>query len=263
MDKLEYHRLAIAHYHSIRERAGFQIIPTVAMEGAKEVFFRGRIADPLNLTPPQNHFSYPPPQYCTGYGRANIPYHPVFYAGRSPQVIANELRIELNSWLHIGVFYSSRPTRITRLLLLHDGFTKQELWAKHRDTAQERILAEWKSADDPEVIWQRLQATALAFRGPNYQDTSAISHFWLYEVGLDGIVYPSLQNNDFCNYALSPSFVDTNLRLCCVHACFWRLDRLELHFIGFPTDDQQSLRWRETDATDVKDWLGGYPTLMS
>jgi hypothetical protein len=262
----EYHERAIARYHAIKERCGLKLVPSILHEDAREVFFRGRIADPNSLTPRQNRFSYPPRQYCTGYGRANIPYHPVFYAGQCADVIANDLRLELNSWLHIAVFYAPRPVRIRRLLLVHDEFAAEGYWAKCRDSVKEDIIRNTDpssfSREEIEDSWKRLQATALQFRTPNYEDTSAISHFWLYQSELEGIVYPSLRRDDFCNYALHPGFVDSHLKLYCVHACFWKADQLELHHIGYPADDH-TLTWRRSTDVDGAEWTNGYQALKS
>lgn len=264
-DFTNFHDLAIARYNRISEQCGFKLVPTTLHENNKEVFFRGRIADPNNLTPSENRFSYPPRQYCTGYGRANIPYHPVFYAAQCAEVIANELRLELDSWLHIAVFYAPQPARIRRLLLVHDGFAGKGYWAKCRNAAKEEIIRNTDpsfSRDEIEDAWRRLQVTALQFRTPNYEHTSAISHYWLYQAGLEGIVYPSLRNDEFCNYALHPEFVDNQLKMYCVHACFWRRDELELHHVGFPVDDQK-ITWRTTTPADAAEWTNKYPSLMS
>ena len=73
LDFSEYHLRAIAKYESIKDQCGFGIVPISLHKSSREVCFWGRIADPNNLTPTENRFSYPPGQYCTGYRRANIP----------------------------------------------------------------------------------------------------------------------------------------------------------------------------------------------
>lgn len=150
-------------------------------------------------------------------------------------------------------------------ILHEDGFAADGYWAGCRNSVKEDIVKNTDpssfSPDEIEDSWKRLQATALQFRTPNYEDTSAISHFWLYKVGLEGIVYPSLRNDDFCNYALHPSFVDGHLKLHCVHACFWRQDQLDLHYIGYPAD-HGTLTWRKSTSYDAVEWTNGYRALM-
>jgi RES domain len=266
VDFSEYHDRAIARYHDISEQCGLKLAPSVLHPDNREVFFRGRIADTVNLTPRENRFSYPPQQYCTGYGRANIPYHPVFYAAQCAEVIANELRLDFNSWLHVAVFYTPRPVNIRRLLLVHDGFIAEGHWAKCRDSAKDDIIRNTDPAaftrQQIEDSWEQLERTALQFRTPNYEDTSAISHFWLYQAGLDGIVYPSLRNDDFCNFALHPAFVDNHLMLHCVHACYWKSEGLELHHIGYPASGN-TLIWKKSTTADAAQWSDGYPALKS
>ena len=253
------HAEAIERYHSIKERSGLGNVPSVVVEG-KEIFFRGRVADPDNLTPVENHFSYPPRRFCSEYGRANIPSFPVFYAAESPVTIANELRLGPESWLHIAVFYMPARERIDRLLLIHDDFKSGRPWAKHRDDLKSYMF-NLPDQSDPAEEWRRLQETARQFRSDCYEGTSAISHFWLYHVGLDGVIYPSLRTDDFCNFAMHPRFVDRCLKLYCVHACFWTVDRLHLLHTGYPAAEGQ-LAWTPSTQAQADEWSQGFKALL-
>jgi hypothetical protein len=89
-----HHEAAIQRYHKIRLKYGLEAISTCVLSNTRVGFIRGRKADPMKLKPPENHFSYPPAEYCKTYGRANIPGFPVFYAGETPETIADEIRLE-------------------------------------------------------------------------------------------------------------------------------------------------------------------------
>lgn len=257
-DAADIARRGVRHYHTIRRQYGLDAVATCALEGTKQVFLRGRVADPDNLRPQQNLFSYPPPRYCSGFGRANLPYHPVFYASDSPIGIGDELHVDVGSWLHLAVFYTPQPVAIEYLLLIHDAFSRDSKWADLRDELRQHVTKD--SGGDAEQEWERLQIAAYQFRADDYQDTAAIGHFWLYERQIDALVYPSVKRDDTCNFALRTNFVDQHLILDRTFACRWSGHGLELHWTGI--EHRGSIEWSESTAEDATEYSAGFSHLI-
>ena len=245
----EHIAIAEMRYRKLAASGGLSALAARGHENIKLTFVRGRVADPKNLTPTENHFSYPPADRCVGYGRAHIPHHPVLYAGETPAVIVEELRIPPDSWLHLAIFYTPAPVNFEYLLLLHDFLSLENRWSAVRDELHHHLTEQGDLPEPVDRVWARMQEAAALFRGSDYADTSAIAHHWLYSKGLDAILYPSLRNDRWCNFALHPRFAD-RLRQYCVLACRWTGSVFELHHTGRPNDTGQ-LHW---EATSREDW---------
>ncbi len=256
----DYHESAVQLYHKIRVKYGLEAISTCVLNDTREGFIRGRKADPTKLKPPENHFSYPPSEYCKTYGRANIPGCPVFYAGETPEIIAEEIMLENGDWLHLSVFYTPKPVKMEALLLLHDEYNGISEWAGFRDEVREHINGNPANFGRTPLGWERIHNSALQFRVDNYRDTSSISHFWLYEKGIDAIVYPSIRNDSFCNFALSPTFVDKSLKMYRVYTCRWIDGQLEAHYSGHAGDDGIVI-WKRFSPLDYDQWHAGFKFL--
>lgn len=260
MTRHALHQATVAKYHLIRETYGLGDVGSSVLQGVRMVFFRGRTVDPKDLTPKANHFSYPPAEYCLTYGRANIPGFPVFYAGESPAVVLDELHIKIGDWLHLAVFKMPIPADIELMLLIHDQFCAPSRWADLRNELREHVRNSDALAGRPDETWDRMQQTPMQFRREDYSDTAAISHFWLHEKNIDAVVYPSIRNDEYCNFALSPDFVDHHVQLHCVHACRWTGKYLELRYVG-RTEDGRSLNWAEWTQDDWNEFNTGYKDL--
>lgn len=263
MGILEYNQQAESIYKKIEDKYGLAVYGSRNHSNKNMVFARGRTADPNNLTTKENRFSYPPPEHCKMLGRANYPMHPVMYAGESPQIIADELNLNINDLFHLAIFYTPKPVNFEYLLLLHDGIAVTNKWRKTLDEFKEVFKNNHPTShpESPEKVWERVQSAAMAFRGNDYEETAAIAHHWLYGRGIDAILYPSLHNDDYCNFALNPKFVDQNLVLYRVHACKWLGDNLELHHTGYL--DSGNMIWRNTSKEDHDELQNVYTNLQS
>lgn len=257
----EHHQAAVAHYHSIRLKYGLEAATTVTLHESREGFIRGRKANPQYLKPIENHFSYPPAQYCNLHGRANIPGFPVFYAGETPETIAEEIRLQNGDWLHLAVFYTPSPVKLEALLLLHDAYNSDSMWSQYRDEMREHIKNNPNDFGKKALAWERIQSSALQFRVEDYRDTSAISHFWLYEKAIDAIVYPSVKKDAYCNFALAPSFVDRSLELYRVYTCLWVDEKLQAHYTG--RIENGRVAWNDFSQEDYDQWHSGFSSLTS
>ncbi|MDP2877592.1 MAG: RES domain-containing protein [Holophaga sp.] len=259
--KAHYVATAEMRYRKLAENGGLSALAVRGHESIKLTFVRGRIADPTNLTPTENHFSYPPADKCGDYGRANIPHYPVLYAGETPAVIAEELGISPNSWLHLAIFYTPDPVNFEYLVLLHDMLSSENRWSTVREELHHHLTEQADLPAQVENVWSRMQEASALFRGPDYADTSAIAYHWLYTQGLDAILYPSARNDRWCNFALHPRFAD-RLRQYCVLACHWTGSVFELHHTGRPSDTGQ-LRWEATTREDWQQFKSTYSHLTS
>lgn len=248
-------------YRDLAASGGLSALATRGHKNMKLTFVRGRIADPKNLTPLENHFSYPPSEKCKEYGRAHIPHHPVLYAGEAPAVIVEELRLPPNSWLHLAIFYTPEPIDFEYLLLLHDSLSPENIWSAVRDELHHHLTEQVDLPEPIDRVWSRIQQAAALFRGSNYSDTSAIAHHWLYSKGLDAVLYPSVRNDRWCNFALHPRFAD-RLHQYCVLACRWTGSNFELHYTGRVSDTGQML-WEATSREDWQQFNSTYSHLSS
>lgn len=246
----KYVAIAQKRYRELASNGSLSALAARAHKNIKLTFIRGRIANQDDLTPTENHFSYPPSDKCTKYGRAHIPSYPVLYAGESPAVIAEELQLRPGSWFHLAIFYTPEPVNFEYLLLLQDLLSPQNRWSAVRDELHQYLANQANLPEPIDKIWARMQKAAELFRGADYIDTAAIAHHWLYSQGLDAVLYPSVRNDLWCNFALHPKFAD-RLRQYCVLACLWTGSNIELHQTG-RTDDNGQLYWK---ATSREDWL--------
>lgn len=260
-DPKKYHDDAVQRYHAIREAYGLEAMVSCTLYDEKFGFIRGRRADSTTIKPLDNLFSYPPPEFCKSFGRANVPGFPVFYASDSVDVIADEVRLEDGDWIHVAVFFTPDPVTMEFLLLLHDGFSGDPEWAGLRDEIRNHISKHPDDFGRTPLVWDRIQNSALQFRLDNYQDTSAISHFWLYEKGVDAIVYPSIRNDNWCNFAVSPTFVDRHVKCYRVYACRWVGGQMEAHFTGTPDEDNK-IAWSDFSSKDYDEWASGFESLV-
>jgi len=250
-----------ARYQQLSIGGGLSALAARKHEKVRLVFVRGRLADPNNLTPAENHFSYPPAAVCSQYGRANIPHHPVLYAGESPAVIAEELQIPENSWFHLAVYYTPAPVDFEYLILLHDALSSENKWSQIRDELREHVMGLQNMPMPFDAVWARLQQAALLFRGKDYADTAAIAHHWLYTQNLDAILYPSVRNDRWCNFAIHPRFAD-GLRQHCVVTCRKKGvgEMFEVIHTG-RLDDVGQLQWLPTSHEDLEQLEMGFTHL--
>lgn len=253
--------IAESRYRVLAANGALSALAARGHENIKLAFVRGRRADPENLTPPENRFSYLPVGECVNYGRAHIPHCPVLYAGETPAVIVEELRLPPDSWLHLAIFYTPTPINIEYLLLLHDSLSSENRWSAVRDELHHHLTRQANLPEPIDRVWSRIQEAAALFRGADYVDTAAIAHHWLYSKGLDAILYPSVRNDRWCNFALHPRFAD-RLRQYCVLACHWTGTVFELHHTGRTIDNGQ-LRWEATSREDWRQFNSAYSHLTS
>ena len=263
METEEIRKLAETKYKEIENKYGLSVYGSRTHANKKMVFARGKLAEHDNLTPKENRFGYPPPEYCKKLGRANYPEHPVLYAGESPEVIGGELSLKKDDWLHLAIFHTPEPISFEYLLLLHDEISIQNKWHKILHEFKHFMIKNHpeKHLETPEQVWERIQSAAKAFRNHNYEETAAIAFHWLYIRNIDAILYPSLRSDDYCNFALNTNFVDKNLHLYRVHACKWLGENLELHQTG--ELESGTIVWRQTNKDDVDEFQSGYANLQS
>lgn len=263
MDTDKYKLLAETKYKEIEDKYGLSIYGSRGHKNFKTIFARGRKADVNSLIPTVNRFGYPPPEFCKSLGRANYPKHPVMYAGESPEVIGRELGLKENDWFHLAIYHTPEPIRFKYLLLLHDALSEKNKWrkilGKFRQFMKENHPV--SHPENPEVVWQRIQSAAMAFRKNNYEETAAIAYHWLYIRGIDAILFPSLRSDEYCNFALNPNFVDKNLSLYCAHACKWKGEHIELHYTGYL--ESESVIWNTTNRNEYNEFQSGYANLQS
>ena len=262
MDERDLQEAATRRYHEIKDEYGLPHAASLRLEGARQAYLRLVVSNPTESASQRDCYSHPRPSDCRTHGRAHIPGHPVLYAGESPQVIIDELGVKAGTWIHIAVFYTPDPVDLTYLFLIHGGFSSDTRWAQYRDQLREHAQRPDQAANPVDISWRLLAKTALLFRTENYQDSSAIAYFWLYEKQLDGIVYPSLRNDEYCNFALSPRFVESSVALYCVHRCRWTGELIELSATGKPTNGGR-IEWNAYNQQDWAEFDSGYRFLIS
>ncbi|MEZ5403763.1 MAG: RES domain-containing protein [Bryobacteraceae bacterium] len=254
-------------YIAISKKYGLNAAFSCHTDLERHVFFRGRAPAPTELRPLENVFSYPPPQFCRSYGRANLPRQPVLYAAETPETIADELRLSDEAWLHIAVFYTPEPVVMKVMPFLHSGFTAENEWSELRDAfktfVEEGGDARFGVKPVP-LRFTRIEALAMAFRGDDYAETAILAHYWLNnprpELKADAIVYPSVRRDDACNFAIASGFVDAHLRLFRVFLCRFAGGRFQVESTG-EVSVGGSLWWREPNEDDRGHWYAGFAAL--
>lgn len=212
-----------------------------------------------------SELSYPPKNCCLGYGRANIPNHPMFYCCSFPSDHnAPEPRyttlLETSTFIHEkesrGIERStfSRWDVIKRLNLIALPFSTQyertfddiiqiqEAWEKELTT----VPVNKEALELVEYMSNEMASDVV--NGIDHFKTAYFVCYLLYvndkTKDADGIIYPSVAAGEGFNIALKPDVADNKLKFTIASLCYLVKDNMEAtlygvnHSIGFSSNGE-------------------------
>ena len=250
------------NYKEISIRFGLDVFVGRQHSTMKMIFMRGKKIHKNNITPVENHFSYPPSDFCKVLGRANYPNYPVFYAGESGSVICDEVEIIEDELFHLGIFRTKESVSLNCVLFLHDELNDMNGW-KNVLTESKKYVRDQVSSEKFGSVWSKIQEASNIFRldRSKYDLTATIAYEWIYNKGMDAIIYPSVRNDNFCNFALNPKFVDDNLELYKVLLCKRKNDD-NLAFLKKGMYIDNEMVWSVFDEDDYNEYISLYKHLL-
>lgn len=161
-------------------------------------------------------FSYPSPEKCQ-VARANREGCPVFYVADNIETALKEASCEKGQAVYLSEWAFVNPKNTLFFLFFGEQLPQKSFWRKAQDNQQEVFKQRMQQLpEDVTKQWNELYNIYYkAFMGENYQTSSIIGHYLLYEsTGIQVLVYPSKahKENNF-NLAMHPDFVDAHLQL--------------------------------------------------
>lgn len=245
----------IKKLYSIFNSIDFYSMPIIRFYIDKGTFvIRGRInlrGEDYNCI---SDLSYPPVGCCKEYGRANIPYHPMFYCCSFPSD-CNAPIPRYITFLETSKFIKEKEGRgieritfsrwdiIYRLNLLALPFSRSYK-RSFRDIQQ--IQMEWEKESKKESVNKsaleivEYMSKEIASQKDNNIGYFKVAHFVYFLLYIndktsetDGIIYPSVAaDGEGFNIALKPETVDNKLRFSGASLCYHVKDKMESTIYG-------------------------------
>jgi hypothetical protein len=199
------------------------IVQLIKNENLELKMYRLRRNSPLLNTNLISTYSHPPANVLIETQRANLPYHPVFYASDNPSTVIAELAKPGNPIIDETYYLSEwlfRPNVTLRLCaFLFDIVDSESIMRYVEKNFQmiREILKEY-SVDQQDGVIEYLKFLSKMFIYDNTYNVSAyIAHSQLYaqhEYRPDMFLYPSIQSDrKSVNFALHPNAVTEKLLL--------------------------------------------------
>lgn len=209
----------------------------------EQFYFRARMGN-FDITDPFQ-FSIPPARF-TGSGRCNLPQSPVFYGGEHPATTLLEIGAKKGDKAYLSVWRSG--SNYPKYAIF--GYTDEVVTTPRLGThAQMRLmlLRQSLSLKQPAQVVESLVAIqkgmATLFTSETWAISAALSHYAIFDSGLDGVEYPDAKNKTTYNFALNPCFAG-KLELHRVWECkaSGSMQEIEYCRIGSPCDGK--VKWR-------------------
>lgn len=192
--------------------------------------YRARKKDFENLTDPRE-LKYIPIENCKKTGRANVPYHPVFYGSFDPtsavaelklkneEVILSEWRWKENSKLIIKLFAKIEHSEYLKKYNIQTVVDYIEAIIKIKGPIENSFLLN-------EMIETSSHLSDLFLLEDDYFASAIVGFEELYRSRLsilnnvDAIIYPSIVSKNNINIAIHPEIVDEFLELKSVSSLY-------------------------------------------
>lgn len=189
--------------------------------GKSMVFYRARKAKEILNQNIISEYSFPPTVFCKKALRANLPFHPVFYATNNAMTSVYETiqdksfegeMLAVSRW----IMKDSDPFFIAPFLF--SNLSSNHPWAS--------MVSDYKTKGflDAGVSKEKIEQTAflleeltnIFYNDSDYKISASIAHNLLYsirrEINCDVFIYPSIQaSGENVNFAVHPNFVINRL----------------------------------------------------
>ena len=219
-------------------------------EGLEQWYFRVRPKNGMKEGDElyKNQFSYPPAQF-TGYGRVNLPKHPVFYGGEKIDVVIQETHIKEGDYFYLSCWRSGNF--YPRYALMHSLNIRSKR-IKERVEYKKQVIEDGLKGM-PDLIAESFQfveeTLSEIFTREDWTISSSIGYQLLYEkTDVDGIEYPDVKTRSSYNFALKPEAAD-KLILYKVFYCQLVNGKVEYLSVGESSNNEDVI-WREMKEDD-------------
>jgi len=219
-------------------------------EGLEQWYFRVRpkngMKDGDELY--KNQFSYPPTEY-TGFGRVNLPNHPVFYGGEKIDVVIQETHIKEGDFFYLSCWRSG--DFYPRYALMHSKNIRSQR-IKERVEYKRQVMEDGLKGM-PDLIAESFQfieeTLSEIFTTDDWTISSSIGYQLLYgKEDVDGIEYPDVKTRTSYNFALKPEAADKLIFYKVFH-CQLKNNEVEYLEVG-ETSNNKDVIWREIREED-------------
>lgn len=165
-------------------------------------------------------YSYPPTNFCTQNGRANLKYRTVFYCSNNPYAAIIESKPEVGDYGYLSVWNGQAKRTIKAgICLPYDLPTDNDWYLMAKDILDlHKSTLEANAKDKVEHYKALFKFISNRFVNEikPYPITSMLSYEMLMgqELWRDFIIYPSvISKSKYCNMAFHPNSVNENLAL--------------------------------------------------
>jgi len=212
------------------EEFSFFTNPVVRYSGKPTTFdfsfpiYRAREWDGFELI--RENLQYPSKMDCRRIGRANIPYHPVFYGSYSSECAVKEIKTNkpyiLSTWVWKEDFKINAHLLSTRQKEYESALKSFNIM--NNQEYDERIIERHKNTGPGTLVGEMLETMEgiadLFLNEDDYFGSALIGFEELYRTRInktysstDVIIYPSAQSKTGINLAIHPEIVDQYLEL--------------------------------------------------
>lgn len=246
-------------------------IPFYTQESVNDVgksmsFYRARRTNEILNQFIFTEYSYPPTTFCKKALRANLPFHPVFYATNNAlnsiyETIQNKQFkgeiLAISNWTMRDThpFYTA-PFLFSNLSINHP-------WSKmvEKFKTDGLLYAGVPSSKVDEILMVLEKLTNLFYNDSDYRISASIAHNLLYstrsDLKCDIFIYPSIQaNGENVNFAVHPNFATNRLFLEKIYIVelgeyntISKSLKLLLHSIGYILEDK-FINWKNGNFDD-------------
>ena len=189
--------------------------------GKSMVFYRARKANEILNQNIISEYSFPPTVFCKKPLRANLPFHPVFYATNNAVTAIFETIQDKNfegQLLAVSRWIMKDTDPFFIAPFLFSNLSNKHPWAK--------LVFDYKTKGllDAGVSKEKMEQTAylleeltkIFYNDSDYKISASIAHNLLYstrrEINCDVFIYPSIQaSGENVNFAVHPNFVINRL----------------------------------------------------
>lgn len=189
--------------------------------GKSMVFYRARKANEILNQNIISEYSFPPAVFCKKALRANLPFHPVFYATNNAMTAVFETFQNKNfegQMLAVSRWIMKDTDPFFIAPFLFSNLSSNHPWAT--------MVSDYKTKGllDAGVSKEKIEQTAflleeltnIFYNDSDYKISASIAHNFLYstqrDLNCDVFIYPSIQaSGENVNFAVHPNFVINRL----------------------------------------------------
>lgn len=200
-------------------------------------------------------FSFPPSNVCKNNGRANFKNKSVFYCTDDSVPALKESNVEINDEVYLSIWNYNSKRNLSYVCCLPEVLPANNSWYEY-GKYHHNFLIEKQNENDEKLLKYKvalrnfITEKFMKEEFP-YSITSMLSNEYLYENGIDMIMYPSAKTyQDYTNFAIHPNVALNHLELeILFHIIILDINEEQIKFkvksIGYIENDK--INWRKSN----------------